>query len=156
MKYLTAITNTHLQRAADISAVTLAFLCTLHCLVLPLFIIVGSMLGSLALADESFHKTLVFITLPISMTGLYLGCRKHQRLSVILTGAVGVSIIVLAACADAIFHSPLLHTLPLHMSLPHTALIEKTLSVLGSLLIIFAHIKNHRLCRQQNCSCSSH
>lgn len=130
----------YLQRTADISAVSLASLCTLHCLLLPLLILAGPMFGGLILADENFHKILVLITLPMSAIGLYLGCRQHQHLSIAFIGAAGVCTIVLAAFSHTLFHSELL---------------EKTLSVAGSVLIIYAHFKNYQLCQLENCKCGS-
>lgn len=149
-QYTAKTLHTHLQRAADVSAISLASLCALHCLLLPVLLLAGPVLGGLALADERFHQSLVFITLPVSVVGLYLGCRKHQQFLSVGMGTVGICIIVLATYTQTILSSDLWS----HAYL-NDALIEKVLSVLGSLLLIMAHIKNYRLCRLKNCRCAS-
>lgn len=128
-----------LQALSDKSAVGLSLLCTIHCLAMPLALALLPSLAALPLADETFHYWMLFAVLPISAYALTVGCKKHQRYRLLLIGGSGLLIMLFAAFAG-------------HDLLGETG--EKTLTVIGALILALGHIWNHRLCqRQDRCEC---
>ena len=62
-----------LQVSADKTAVVLSIACALHCLVLPLALVLMPSIATLSLADESFHQMLLLFVVPaVSYTHLTL------------------------------------------------------------------------------------
>ena len=117
---------------ADKAAIGLSLLCAVHCLALPIVIVLAPAVGSLAIADESFHLWMVAVVIPVSAYALVLGCRKHRRMSVLALGIVGL--VVLGG--SALFGHDLVGEQG-----------ERTLTLIGALLIALSHFQNFRLCR---------
>jgi hypothetical protein len=124
----------------DKFAITLSSLCVAHCLVFPIFAVLLPSMITLGLASESFHFWMVVAVIPSSIYALALGCKKHNQVSVFIIGALGLSCLLLAVVLGGAM-------------LGEAG--EKGLTVLGSLLIAFSHIKNFKLCRKvDDCKCS--
>ena len=120
----------------DKAAIGLSTLCAIHCLFLPVAL---TMLPSLALVPvgkESFHLLLICFVLPTSIIALTLGCRRHKERRMLVWGGAGL--IVLAATA-ALGHDFLGEVL------------EKSATVLGTILVATAHFINYRCCRTLDC-----
>ena len=121
----------------DRSAVGLSFLCVLHCLAMPLVLILAPSLVVLPfLGDERIHLLLLFLVLPTSSIALALGCRRHGLKNVLAWGFTGMGILILAA------------------SLGEEALGdlgETILTVIGSFLVAIGHILNFKCCRSAGC-----
>ena len=129
-----------LQPFADKASIGLSFLCLLHCLALPLLVVLLPSLVVLGLDDERFHIWLVVVVIPLSAFALTLGCTRHRRLTVLLTGAMGLLLLCMA---------PLLG----HDFLGESG--ERLTTLIGSVLIAASHVKNSLLCRQETkCECS--
>jgi hypothetical protein len=75
---------------------------------------------------------LLWLTIPVSGLGLWLGCREHEDRAVIALGALGMAFLVAARGFE---ESPL----------------ESWSTVAGSLTLISAHLRNFRLCRADRC-----
>jgi len=130
----------NIQRISDKAAISLSLLCTVHCLALPLIAVFLPAIAAMPFADEAFHLWLLVAVVPTSAYALTLGCKKHQRYRVVVTGAVGL----LTLIAAAVFG---------HDLLGETG--EKALTVAGTIIIAFGHIWNYRLCQsKENCGCS--
>jgi len=93
---------------------------------------------SLPIADESFHKALIYLVIPMSIIAFTLGCRKHKNWSIMVWGLIGLTILALTA----LFAHDVVGELG-----------EKLGTVLGSVFIIFGHFKNYRLCEKSECQC---
>ena len=129
-----------LQSLSDKSAIGLSLLCTLHCLAMPLAVVLLPSIAGLPLADEMFHYWMLIAVLPISAYALTMGCKKHQRYRLLLIGGVGLSILVFAAYAG-------------HDVLGETG--EKALTVVGTVILALGHLWNYRLCHHQDaCDCT--
>ena len=122
----------------DKMAIGLSLLCSIHCLLLPVILVWLPMLLGLNLQDEAFHFWMIFLVIPISAIALTQGCRDHLRYSVLVLGGVGLLCLVLALVIG--------HDLFGEVG-------EKGLTLLGSSLIVAAHIANYRLCRRLDCHC---
>ena len=121
----------------DKAAIGLSMLCIAHCLLTPIAIIMLPALGATFLGDEIFHYALLFVVIPISMFSLGIGCRKHGRREILLFGLVGISIMSLIL----IIGEDVLGELG-----------ESMLTILGALIVAFAHVRNFRACQNIHCS----
>ena len=130
----------NLQRLSDKSAIGLSLLCTIHCLAMPLAAVLLPSIAALPLADETFHYWMLITVLPISAYALTMGCKKHQRYRLLLIGGVGLCILVFATYAG-------------HDLLGETG--EKTLTVVGTMILALGHLWNYRLCHHKGpCDCT--
>ena len=121
----------------DKAAIGLSMFCIAHCLLTPIAIIMLPALGATFLGDEIFHYALLFVVIPISMFSLGIGCRKHGRREILLFGLVGISIMSLIL----IIGEDVLGELG-----------ESMLTILGALIVAFAHVRNFRACQNIHCS----
>ena len=128
----------NIQAIADKSAIALSFLCALHCLLLPAALVLyPSTLGFLP-GDESVHIALLFGVIPISAYALIKGGKVHKSRKVFITGISGLLVLVAAVVLG---HDVL------------GEIREKTLTVLGPIIVIIAHVQNHSICRKTGCEC---
>lgn len=125
---------TNKQFFADKVAIGLSGLCAIHCLVLPLLIVMLPSLASLPLNDERFHLWMVFAVIPISIFALFLGCRRHKNYQVLGFGVVGLVLLVTAILGEEIFGE----------------IGEKGFTLAGAAIIAFGHFRNYRLCQQHD------
>lgn len=122
--------------SADKVAIGLSLVCTVHCLLTPIAIVMLPALGATFLEDERFHYAILFLVLPISLLALALGCRKHRRFEVVITGLFGLLVLflILILGEEIISESG-----------------EKTSTIFGTALIALAHIRNYNLCQSRSC-----
>ena len=88
--------------------------------------------------DESVHFALLFAVIPISAYALIKGGKVHKSRKVFITGISGLLVLV----AAVVFGHGMLGEFG-----------EKILTVLGSIIVIIAHIQNHLICRATDCEC---
>lgn len=125
-----------LQQIGDKAAVGLSFLCLLHCLFLPLLLLIlPPLTGLLALNDEVFHIGLLYLIVPLSLITLIVGYRRHSQTAVLTVGVTGLGLLLAAVLFG-------------HDYLGETG--EVLLTVLGSVAIAWGHLRNYRLrqCQQ--------
>ena len=130
----------NIQAFADKTAIGLSFICTIHCLALPLLVVMLPSIAALNLEDEAFHLWMLIAVVPTSLFALTMGCKKHKKYPVMLLGIIGLAILIAAALLG-------------HDVLGENG--EKIFSVLGASFIALGHLLNHRLCRHMNCACHS-
>ena len=123
----------NVQVTADKAAVVLSIACAVHCLLLPVALIVLPAIATLPLGDESFHQMLLMGVIPVSMMAMLLGCRQHRNAWVAGTCLLGLGILLFAALFG--------HDLAGEAG-------EKILTVLGSAVVVFGHVQNYRRCQQ--------
>lgn len=127
------MTNPARALLLDRAAIGMSLLCLVHCLALPVLLVLIPSLAVLPIADEHFHLVLLYLVLPTSVVALFLGCRRHKNRTVLLWGLSGLAVLVLAAFAG-------------HDLLGDAG--ERALTVLGALLVALGHLKNVRLGRR--------
>jgi len=120
----------------DKSSVGLSTVCAVHCLLMPVAVVMLPSLAALPFADERFHVLLVFFVLPLSTVALTMGCRKHKSWRVMAVGVVGLALLVRAALGG--------HDL-------FGELIEKSATVIGAGLVALSLVMNFRECRALDC-----
>ena len=124
------------QVNSDKVAATLSILCALHCLFMPAFLIVSTGIFALSMDNEIIHYAILFVAIPISLFALSRGYKNHKTKNLFFIGITGILILVAA------------------IMLPDSAYqeqLEKALTVLGSILVVYAHYKNYKTCKKIEC-----
>jgi len=125
----------------DKVAILLSGACLIHCLVTPVLLTMLPILSSSILVEDAvFHQVLLWIVLPISCIALLVGCRKHKRASIVVTGAIGLGILVIVAFFG-------------HDWFGITG--EKVATSLGGMVLALSHFLNYRACQTTTCSDSN-
>ena len=126
------------QVNADKASITLSLACMIHCLLMPSFLVLTSGFFALSIDNELIHKAFLIIVLPVSLYALITGYRNHKTLSYFYLGTSGLWILVFAVFfGDGVFGE----------------LAEKSLTLLGSIIVASAHYKNYKACKELDCSC---
>jgi hypothetical protein len=116
----------------DKVAIGLSTVCTVHCLLLPIILVMLPALSTNIFGDEVFHQWLLIAVIPTSLIALTMGCRQHKNLSVMIFGLLGLAILIPSAFLG-------------HDLLGEAG--EKIASVLGAAFIALGHIRNSSLCK---------
>lgn len=124
------------QAFADKTAIGLSFICTIHCLALPFIVVMLPSLAVFNLEDEIYQLWMVIAVIPTSIYALTLGCKKHNKIGVMVLGAIGLTILIATTWLG-------------HDVLGETG--EKAFSVLGAAIIAMGHLINYQLCRSSHC-----
>lgn len=117
-------------------AIAMSAACVIHCLCLPLLMVLFPIVGATALANESFHILLLALIIPTSGLAVYLGCREHGDGAVIWLGCAGIGVLAGAAWMG-------IATLGVAG--------EKLLTTSGGILLAAGHVLNFRRCRTRRC-----
>ena len=126
------------QVNADKASITLSLACVIHCLLMPSFLVLTSGFFALSIDNELIHKAFLIIVLPVSLYALITGYRNHKILSYFYIGTSGLWLLVFAVFfGEGVFGE----------------LVEKSLTLLGSIIVASAHYKNYKACKELDCSC---
>ena len=129
------------QVFTDKLAISLSLMCTLHCLALPVLLVLLPSLTILQLDNEAFHIGMVALVIPCSVYALTLGCRQHQRYRLLFLGAIGLTLLVLALALG-------------EQRIGEIG--EKILTLIGACFVAAGHWLNYRLCQahhHKGCAC---
>ena len=127
-----------LVKIGDQLSVGAALLCGIHCFMTPIiFALLPSLKAYTILNSHNFHFWMLIAVLPTSLITLAMGCKKNQKNTFFIIGLVGLSILIFSTFWG--------HQL-------FGCKYEKYLTLLGSLIISFAHINNYLLCRKNKCN----
>ncbi|MEP4889505.1 MAG: MerC domain-containing protein [Aliiglaciecola sp.] len=123
-----------IQEIGDKTAVGLSLLCVVHCLLFPiLLILMPPLSGLLSINDTLFHRWLLFAVVPISAIALVMGYFHHRSRKVFLLASFGLTLLIVTALIG-------------HDLLGSVG--EVVMTVIGSSIIAFAHIRNYQLQRR--------
>lgn len=128
------------QSVMDKFAIGLSMMCTVHCLATPILLTLLPSLTALQLGNEQFHIWILVAVIPTSLLALSLGCKKHKRFRYMVSGFIGVILMVLAVTVgEALFGE----------------LGEKGFTLVGAAFIAVAHWFNYRQClaKDDDCPC---
>lgn len=117
------------KNVTDKLAITLSIACAIHCLALPLILLLLPSFVVLQLNNEAFHTWMVIIVLPTSVYALFMGCKQHKRYRLLFIGFLGLMLLVFAIWLGNEYW-------------------EKVLTLVGSSVIAGGHYWNYRLCQQ--------
>ena len=125
-----------IQKRTDKFAITVSLACAIHCLFVPSFVILSAGFLSITIDNEFIHKLLIFIVIPVSIFALYAGYKNHKTTSFFPAAIIGMIALVVAV----IMGERLLGELG-----------EQAITLLGSLLLVFAHYQNFQTCKKLEC-----
>ena len=125
------------QLFTDKLAISLSAICVLHCLFMPSFLILSSWYAAISIDNEFIHYPILTAAIPVSAFALIKGFKNHKKLSYFVYGFFGLFLLAFAVLAAGITGE----------------IGEKSLTLLGSLFVIYAHYKNHQICKELNCDC---
>ena len=126
------------QVNADKASITLSLACMIHCLLMPSFLVLTSGFFALSIDNELIHKAFLIIVLPVCLYAMITGYRNHKILSYFYIGTSGLWLLVFAVFfGEGVFGE----------------LAEKSLTLLGSIIVASAHYKNYKACKELDCSC---
>jgi len=125
------------QLFTDKLAISLSAICVLHCLFMPSFLILSSWFVAFSIDNEFIHYAILFAAVPLSAFALIRGFQNHDKPAYFVFGVIGLSMLVFAVVTAA--------------SIGEIG--EKSLTFFGSILVIYAHYKNHQVCKELNCDC---
>jgi hypothetical protein len=121
------------SRLLDRIAISLSAICIVHCLAVPLVVVVLP-IAVLGLGGEShFHAVMLWLVVPVSVVGLIMGFREHHRAKIAVAGMLGLAVIAYASISG-------------HGQWPLS--LEIVVSLLGSLLLAGAHWANFVVVRK--------
>ena len=126
------------QVLSDKTAISLSALCAVHCLLLPLLVVLVPSTASLWFNNEAFHEWLLVAVLVCSSFAFCRGYLRHNKWSIILWGVCGIAFMLLAVLLG-------------HDILGEYG--EKSLTLIGATIVAIGHVKNYKTCQQQQCKC---
>ncbi|MFL5813095.1 MAG: MerC domain-containing protein [Bdellovibrionia bacterium] len=119
--------GSRLWAAWDGAGAFASFLCMIHCVGVPLILAAFPGLASAlplgAIKDEAFHQIVAVIAAVLALSAFSKGYRQHHSRRVIVLGILGCALLFIAA--SGIEH-------------------ETAWTVVGSVLLISAHLDNYR------------
>ena len=109
----------------DRAAIFLSSLCLLHCMVVPVALLLGPLLGGwLQNTETQVHWVLLALALPISAVALQRGFRRHHSRATLALGYTGLLLMLVAV----------MHWLGEAW--------EVALTVAGVSMLLVAHVRN--------------
>ena len=114
----------------DRAAIALSGLCVLHCLAMPLLLMLLPFTGQLT-ADH-FHMQMLALVVPASGIALGLGFRRHRNAGIVFAGFAGLLLLFVGATWA-------------HNDIGIVA--DRVMTVTGSSVLAVAHFYNSRLSR---------
>ena len=126
------------QVKADKLSITLSLACMIHCLLMPSFLILTSGFLALSIDNELIHKVFLIIVLPVSLYALITGYQNHKILSYLYLGISGLWLLFFAVFfGEGVFGE----------------FTEKSLTLIGSIIVATSHYKNYKACKELACEC---
>jgi cytochrome c biogenesis factor len=125
-----------MQMLMDRTAIALSIACAIHCLLLPVIVVMLPAIATTSVGSESFHRLLLWFVFPTSVLAVGQGCRRHKDRTVITFVFLGLGLLL----GTAIFGHEFLNEEG-----------ERLATVLGATLLAFGHVCNYRLCRKNKC-----
>ena len=117
------------SKRLDQLAIALSAICIVHCLAVPVLVAILPVLALAVGSGAHFHELMLWLVVPTSILGFWLGYRVHRRWPIVALGAAGVAMIVAVSVWG-------------HEAWPQVT--EIVASVGASLVLGFAHWLNFR------------
>ena len=114
----------------DQAAICLSAACLVHCLALPVLMVLAPWISLGVFGEKWFHLALVVVVAPISLFAFRMGLRQHGSRGMLLPGLSGLSLVVMAAVMEFA-----------HIGSHELA---AALTSVGGILLIIGHWRNLR------------
>ncbi|MDP3783823.1 MAG: MerC domain-containing protein [Sphingopyxis sp.] len=120
-------------RFADLLGITLSLTCLVHCLALPLLILLAPALGTWIAMPEWVHAAILMLALPAAIFAMKDGWRRHGRALPAMLAATGVGFLAAGLAAHEGW-----------LALPDLESTDRLLTSLGAVALATAHLLNWR------------
>lgn len=120
-------------RFADLLGITLSLTCLVHCLALPLLILLAPALGTWIAMPEWVHAAILMLALPAATFAMLDGWRRHGRALPAMLAATGVGFLAAGLAAHEGW-----------LALPDRESTDRLLTSLGAVALVTAHLLNWR------------
>lgn len=118
-----------ISRYFDRIAIALSAICIVHCLAVPLVVVVLPIIAISIGGNGHFHELMLWLVVPTSVAGFVLGYRVHGDFRIPAFGTAGIVLLVLSALWG---HDRWLE------------LLEILVTITGSVVLALAHWLNFR------------
>lgn len=114
----------------DQAAICLSGACLIHCLAIPVLLVLAPWINVGFFGEKWFHLALVAFVVPISLFAFRIGLRQHGQKNILLPGLTGLGLVTLAGI----------------MEFAHIGSHELAAGItsVGGILLIIAHWRNLR------------
>jgi len=138
--YICIIRSTEMQKIIDNLGITISAVCAIHCVFLPVIFIIAPYSF---LASHEFHEALIYFIIPSALVAFVLGCRKHGDKLVAIMGAIGILLLIIALSMHSILHAE-----------QHSEeFLSIVITISGSVLLVYSHLRNRKLCMREDYTC---
>ena len=120
-------------RLADLVGIGLSLTCLVHCLALPLLILLAPALSRWIALPEGVHAAILLLALPAAMIAMRDGWRRHRRILPAVLATTGLGLLALGLSA---------HEGWIAVADPEAA--DRLLTSVGALTLAAAHLVNWR------------
>lgn len=121
------------SRVADAAGIALSFACLVHCLALPMALLLAPALAAWIILPDGFHAAILILVVPAALIAMRAGWRRHRRWTPTLLAAAGLVLLLLGLAA---------HEALIPVADPEAA--DRLLTTLGALTLASAHLINWR------------
>ena len=120
-------------RLADLTGIILSFTCLIHCLALPLLLLIAPALSRWIALPDGVHAAILLLALPAAAIAMRDGWRRHRRLVPTVFAVSGLGLLALGLSA---------HEGGVAVANPEAA--DQLLTSVGALTLAAAHLVNWR------------
>lgn len=120
-------------RLADLTGLALSFTCLLHCLALPLLLLLAPAFSRWIALPEGVHAAILLLALPAAAIAMRDGWRRHRRVTPAMLAVTGLVLLALGLAA---------HEGWIAAADPEAA--DRLLTSAGALTLAAAHLVNWR------------
>jgi hypothetical protein len=120
-------------RLADLTGIALSFTCLLHCLALPLLLLLAPALSRWIALPEGIHAAILLLALPAAAVAMRDGWRQHRRIVPAMLAAAGLVLLALGLSAHEGW-----------IEAANSEAADRLLTSIGALTLAAAHLVNWR------------
>ena len=121
-------------RGADLAGVGLSLTCLVHCLALPLAILLAPALGHWLALPEGVHAAILLLALPAALIAMSDGWRRHRRWTPAVLAMLGLGLLTLGLAAHEGW-----------IAADNREMADRLLTSAGAISLAAAHLFNWRL-----------
>ena len=156
-----AETKKHSHGWLDHLAISMAVVCAIHCLIVPVLIVAVPLIQTTFFVDKDFHLWMLLAVFPTTLASIMIGCKKASRplgrrsLSIRTFFIVDCFFVEQRGRTEVLASASIEHTHTEHCL--SCSVIESPFSsvawinTFGGLFLMIAHARNFYLCRKHAC-----
>lgn len=120
-------------RLADLMGLALSVSCLLHCLALPLLLLLAPALSRWIALPEGVHAAILLLALPAAAIAMKDGWRRHRRIMPAMLAATGLGLLAFGLLAHEGW-----------MAAADPEAVDRMLTSVGAIVLAAAHLVNWR------------